>query len=444
MSALFGKSQLSFAAVFILLVAGINAALELPGIDSESVFFVDAIQISNLTNLSISNITGINITDNFTVDLLPLINQSVNLTIPTFSPSPTFSIVDPLINHFPLPTPSPSTMPSPSASPSATQDIASPQNNPPVSKTYFHAGALLASVSSDRPGVTQYYIQDHLGSTAGVVEAGEVVQENQYYSFGEDRSAEKQGGNELKYTGKQQDAESGLYFYGARYYDAGIGRFLQADPVSGGLKNPESLNRYAYVENNPIKFIDPDGYEAETPDTTEVVAIVPYQTVDSANLGMFFNKISNSDAGPSDTFLYLDFLDYDTINKISPINGPKQVNWDPDYFKDLDLGVEVTAKAIEFAAGLWAGSFVFYTSKSAFNSGLLLDHRYGSRVWNAFLKRCQEFEDKCNDAEKALKTLRTVYKAIMESEEGTAEEEAGPTPTPTPQSKSNEKPAQKE
>jgi len=65
-----------------------------------------------------------------------------------------------------------------------------------------------------------------------------------------------------RYTGKERDTESGLDLMGARYYASTMGRFMSPDP-SGLLyadpTNPQSLNLYSYVMNNPLKFIDPSG-----------------------------------------------------------------------------------------------------------------------------------------------------------------------------------------
>jgi RHS repeat-associated protein len=69
------------------------------------------------------------------------------------------------------------------------------------------------------------------------------------------------------YTGKERDSESGLDMFGARYYGSNIGRFMTPDwsptPEAipyGELSNPQSLNRYAYVKNNPTTLTDPDGH----------------------------------------------------------------------------------------------------------------------------------------------------------------------------------------
>lgn len=62
-------------------------------------------------------------------------------------------------------------------------------------------------------------------------------------------------------TAKERDAETGLDYFGARYFSGAQGRFTSADPNSAGasLYNPQSWNAYSYTLNNPLKYIDPDG-----------------------------------------------------------------------------------------------------------------------------------------------------------------------------------------
>ena len=78
-----------------------------------------------------------------------------------------------------------------------------------------------------------------------------------------DPSITESGSEDYRYTGKPEDP-SGLYYYGARYYDPLIGRFTTRDTVFGGLGDPQSQNRYAYCRNNPHKYIDPTGHWWET------------------------------------------------------------------------------------------------------------------------------------------------------------------------------------
>jgi RHS repeat-associated protein len=61
------------------------------------------------------------------------------------------------------------------------------------------------------------------------------------------------------YTGQESDGETGLMYYGARYYSAEIGRFVQPDSMLPDIYDPQQLNRYAYVRNNPLKYVDPSG-----------------------------------------------------------------------------------------------------------------------------------------------------------------------------------------
>lgn len=60
-------------------------------------------------------------------------------------------------------------------------------------------------------------------------------------------------------TGKERDSESGLDDFGPRYYASSMGRFMSPDPLGGTLEDPQSLNKYAYVRNNPLTLTDPTG-----------------------------------------------------------------------------------------------------------------------------------------------------------------------------------------
>jgi RHS repeat-associated protein len=64
-----------------------------------------------------------------------------------------------------------------------------------------------------------------------------------------------------QFTGKERDAETGLDYFGARYYSGAMGRFTGSDPLlnSGRPSNPQSWNRYTYGLNNPLRFTDPTG-----------------------------------------------------------------------------------------------------------------------------------------------------------------------------------------
>jgi len=65
-------------------------------------------------------------------------------------------------------------------------------------------------------------------------------------------------------TGKERDTESGLDYFGARYYASSMGRFMSPDPIKiteDRVANPSTLNLYSYAANNPLKYVDPDGQD---------------------------------------------------------------------------------------------------------------------------------------------------------------------------------------
>ncbi|MFZ0304507.1 MAG: RHS repeat-associated core domain-containing protein [Terracidiphilus sp.] len=75
-------------------------------------------------------------------------------------------------------------------------------------------------------------------------------------------------------TGKERDAESGNDYFGARYYASSMGRFMSPDDGTGvRLTNPQSLNRYAYVFNNPLMLIDPTGHSTQTAQNGDVLCV---------------------------------------------------------------------------------------------------------------------------------------------------------------------------
>ena len=111
-----------------------------------------------------------------------------------------------------------------------------------------------------------YHHSDHLsGSNVETDANGDVIELLDYYPYGSVRLDEKSGTyeNDYKFTGKELDEDTNLYYYGARYYDSAIGRFVSVDPWSGDLTNPQTLNKYSYVLNNPLKYVDPSGEYAK-------------------------------------------------------------------------------------------------------------------------------------------------------------------------------------
>jgi len=136
------------------------------------------------------------------------------------------------------------------------EDVAYTNGSVVNTSYYFANGERVAKKSQ---GTAHYFHPDHLGSTNVISDSsGTLVETTKYYPFGSVRA----GGTEDKYgfTDQELDSETGLMYYGARYYSPEVRRFAQADPMVSNPYNPQSLNRYSYTLNNPLIYIDPTGY----------------------------------------------------------------------------------------------------------------------------------------------------------------------------------------
>jgi RHS repeat-associated protein len=108
-----------------------------------------------------------------------------------------------------------------------------------------------------------YYIFDGLGSVVGLANSsGTVVNTYSYDPYGIILSQTERVAQPYKFAGVYYDSETGLYKMGARYYDASIGRFTQADPIRINSGLPIASNCYIYCGNNPVNGTDITGYFA--------------------------------------------------------------------------------------------------------------------------------------------------------------------------------------
>ncbi len=106
---------------------------------------------------------------------------------------------------------------------------------------------------------TTYLHNDGLGSVvAATNQAGAVLWRKDYAPFGEQIDSTPDS-ERTAYTGKQHDDAIGLTYFGGRHFDPELGRFTSVDPVAFTEQNAMSFNRYLYVNNNPYKYVDPDG-----------------------------------------------------------------------------------------------------------------------------------------------------------------------------------------
>ncbi|HII80282.1 MAG TPA: hypothetical protein HA261_07785 [Methanosarcina sp.] len=122
-----------------------------------------------------------------------------------------------------------------------------------------------------------------------VDENGLEVERTDYFPYGQVRSG---GLEKYGFTGQENDADTGLMYYGARYYSPEYRVFVQSDTMLPDPYNPQALNRYSYALNNPVKYTDPSGHYVET-------------AIDVAFLAMDINDIRT---GNDDKWTYIVLL----------------------------------------------------------------------------------------------------------------------------------------
>ncbi|MCP3964270.1 MAG: RHS repeat-associated core domain-containing protein [bacterium] len=124
---------------------------------------------------------------------------------------------------------------------------------------YDYGPFRLLSVDDTTDG-RAYYLFDALGSISDLTDPqGVVLARYLWDAWGNKRESIETGANPFGFTGHEHDAESGLIYAKARFYDPEIGIFLSEDPVAGDPSNPPSLHRYLYAYQNPTVYVDPDG-----------------------------------------------------------------------------------------------------------------------------------------------------------------------------------------
>jgi RHS repeat-associated protein len=106
-----------------------------------------------------------------------------------------------------------------------------------------------------------YLHNDFAGSPLAATDAaGNIVWKENYRPFGDKVNNQAAAAdNRQWFHGKAADADTGLQYFGARYYDPVLGRFMGVDPVGFQEDNIHSFNKYAYGNNNPYRYVDPDG-----------------------------------------------------------------------------------------------------------------------------------------------------------------------------------------
>jgi RHS repeat-associated protein len=141
------------------------------------------------------------------------------------------------------------------------------------SEYVFFDGERVARRDLVTPTGVFYYFSDHLKTASVITDSvGNIKAESDYYRWGGELQFVANNSNHYKFTGKERDSESGLDYFGARYYSNGLGRFISADwsatpvPVPyADFGDPQSLNLYTYVRNIPTVRVDADGHCCDNP-----------------------------------------------------------------------------------------------------------------------------------------------------------------------------------
>jgi RHS repeat-associated protein len=145
----------------------------------------------------------------------------------------------------------------------------------------YAGGRHVGTYSGGPPGTTYFDHGDWLGTErVRTNTSGALYEACTGLAFGDWQACSASDPSPIHFTGKERDTESGLDFFVARYYSSSLGRFLSPDEFVGGpvsafsapdpappgplpyadVSNPQSLNKYTYTFNNPLKYVDPDGH----------------------------------------------------------------------------------------------------------------------------------------------------------------------------------------
>ena len=255
-------------------------------------------------------------------------------------------------------------------------DLASISDAPP---TLSPAQALYleatAPVSLEIPDPTlriRYYHQDHLGSSAAISDAnGSLVQESAFYPFGTPRNEYhlRQVEPNYQFTEKERDRETGLHYFETRYLASSLSRFVTPDlkyacpdrfsaaGLSAYASVPQQFNLYAYVRNNPLKYIDPLGQDARGKDEPERADLKPTSTLTlkggneeftipissmSFRANVSYNENGKTGSSePSQQTVY-DFVITRSVDKTSPALIRKAKGIDTD---NVEMSGEITLRS---------------------------------------------------------------------------------------------------
>lgn len=247
-----------------------------------------------------------------------------------------------------------------------------------------------------------YYHPDHLGSSSYITDVnGEVSQHIEYFAFGETFVEEHSntGTTPYKFNAKELDDETGLYYYGARYFDSKTSVWVSTDPLggynpiiekehyfdgehNGGIYNSGNTSPYIYTYQNPVRFIDPNGKQVDITITNKIVGNTQIRLISSENF---------EDAPKTITVnLYRMTVTDKATGKISNYavtrDGPVAVGTDNDWFSDNETYVENTAFEPKNSTAKYKGVALAYPEGSGLEA-IALRNMDGSKNLETDAKR---------------------------------------------------------
>jgi RHS repeat-associated protein len=227
---------------------------------------------------------------------------------------------------------------------------------------YFNGKRIARLDGTGATPTIHYYFSDHLGSASVVTNAdGTVIEEeSDYYPYGGERVVtDLLPDQNYKFTSKERDPESGLDYFGARYYSSSTARWLSPDWAANATAvpyaeygDPQSLNLYGYVQSRPITNADVDGHDAWD--------ILKGGTIGALNFGASMAKgaaqlaVAASPVGAA-SGATKQFAE-DTVNYVRTGVGAYQTNWGADVYDDVIAQGEQGAMEVVTEAILTGGA----------------------------------------------------------------------------------------
>lgn len=193
--------------------------------------------------------------------------------------------------------------------------------------------------------VFYFYCTDYLGSSNVLTDnSGNLVQHYEYSTFGQASYQNNTSAFPVsnRYTGQTADDETGLMYYGGRYYDPQLARFIQPDPTIPDPTDSQSFNRYSYCRNNPLNEIDPSGFDdvvgaggdslgnygnlADGYWNDSVYYMTYYEVSPFSNFGAINFENSNFDSSSLTVTFFSSYNTHSQTSGSSPPNLPTSIN----------------------------------------------------------------------------------------------------------------------